>query len=83
MLTTQGIAEENRALQLLAFCDYFMLNKFSEVAKTEGFINLSPQMKQTIEKRHSVIGPSQNPSWCIKTTSFNIVTESKGGCGQQ
>jgi len=44
------ISERNRANQLKAFCEYFMLNKLSEVAQTEGYKNLSDDIKAMLSK---------------------------------
>ncbi|KAH3763996.1 RCC1 domain [Pelomyxa schiedti] len=48
------IADKNGAHQLRAWCDYFLLTKFSEVSQTEGFNNLPEESKERILKRHRV-----------------------------
>jgi alpha-tubulin suppressor-like RCC1 family protein len=48
------ISERNSARQLRAFCEYFMLNKLPEVAQTEGYKNLSEDIKAMLARGHVV-----------------------------
>lgn len=61
------LSERNRATQLKAFCEYFVLNKLHEVSQTEGYRNLSEDAKIQLSRGQvmSSAAPSESSGKCL------------------